>query len=104
MWPWPYRSGENHQKDDQLDRDERRDDEEDCEQMLIDEPHVREVVARIASPLHFPAKGNVTRRERWLRHPRQDTAHQRFLCEQLAKHGKHDGTDRLLLAALVVFN
>jgi hypothetical protein len=50
-------SGENHQKDDQLDRDERRDDEEDCEQMLIDELHVREVVARTAVPLHLPAKG-----------------------------------------------
>jgi hypothetical protein len=25
--------------------------------MLIDELHVREVVARIAIPLHFPAKG-----------------------------------------------
>src|SRR5262249_16977746 len=39
-------SGENHQKEDQLDRDEGRDDEEDCEQMLIDELHVRQVVAR----------------------------------------------------------
>ena len=54
---WAAHSGENHQKDDQLDRDERRDDEEDCEQMLIDELHVRQVVARIAIPLHFPAKG-----------------------------------------------
>jgi hypothetical protein len=35
----------------------RRDDEEDCEQMLIDELHVREVVARTAIPLHLPAEG-----------------------------------------------
>jgi hypothetical protein len=56
----PCHSGENHQKDDQLDHDERRDDEEDCEQVLIDELHVRQVVARIAIPLHFPAKGEKT--------------------------------------------
>jgi hypothetical protein len=50
------RSDESHQKDDQFYGDECRDDEEDCEQMLIDELHVRQVGPAQPIPIHFPAK------------------------------------------------